>query len=669
MRNRDSRATGEVRIAVDTGGTFTDFVTMKDGKTGIAKVQSTPDDPARAVLSGMKELPEGPEATRVIHGSTVATNALLEGKGARTALVTTRGFEDVIEIGRQTRSRIYDIMVDRPAPLVRGPDRYGVGERVGPFGELEKAVDPDEVAAIAGELREKGIEAVAVCFINSYANPVNERAVEEILKNAGGWPLSVSCRVLPEYREYERCSTTVVNAYVSVLMAEYLGRLGREIGAGTLRIMQSNGGFISAGRAADEPVRTILSGPAGGVIGALETGKLSGFRDIISFDMGGTSTDVCLCRGGVNTTTEAEMGGYPVRVPMMDIHTVGAGGGSIAWVDRGGALRVGPMSAGADPGPICYGTGDRLTVTDAHLYLGRLEEKWFLDGEISLDRDRVSAAVERLAAEIGKDPRDTAMGIIEVANINMERAIRVISLERGHDPGDFTLVTFGGAGALHACDIADDLSISTILIPENPGTLSAIGMLMTDVVTDHSASVLVSWEEWQGDLSEEIFRGLEKKASEEMAGEVGPEGAFSLLRSLDMRYVGQSYELNVTVSERGFLELFHGLHEARYGYSDPGKPVEVAAARVRGVGSLSRPVMQGEEFAGEDPSRARIGERETFFRSGPRTTGIYRREGLKPGNRAAGPALLVEYSATSLIPPGYEAGVDAHRNLVLRKQG
>jgi N-methylhydantoinase A len=668
MNKRTSRDTAKVRVAIDTGGTFTDFVSMKDGGIDVHKVRSTPDDPSRAVIAGISDLSGELAAGKVIHGSTVATNALLEGKGGRTALVTTSGFEDIIEIGRQTRSRIYDIMVDRPPPLVKGPDRYGLSERVGPFGELEEEVDLNEIGSIAKALGKKRIEAIAVCFLNSYANPCNEQAVEESLETAGNWLLSVSSRILPEYREYERCSTTVVNAYVSVLMAEYLERLGREIGIDILRVMQSNGGFISVGRAVDEPVRTILSGPAGGVIGALETGKLSGYEDIISFDMGGTSTDVCLCMGEVNTTTEAEMGGYPIRVPVMDIHTVGAGGGSIAWVDRGGALRVGPMSSGADPGPICYGRGDRLTVTDAHLFLGRLEEKWFLDGKISLDEDKVESAIRELAAEIGKDPRETAMGIIEVANINMERAIRVISLERGHDPRGFTLVTFGGAGPLHACDIAEDLSISTILIPDNPGALSAVGMLMTDVVTDHSASVLKPWEDWQGESSEGVFSRLDKKASQEMTDEVDADGTFSLVRSLDMRFVGQSYELNVVFSESS-LQQFHSLHESRYGYSDPGKAVEVVAARVRGIGSLSRPEMSCEELSGEDPSRALIGEREACFRSGPRKTGVYLRGKLEPGNRVKGPALLVEYTATSLIPPGYCAMVDGYRNLILNKNG
>jgi N-methylhydantoinase A len=655
-----------IRIGIDTGGTFTDFIAMIDGEIKTDKVPSTPDDPARAVINGVSGLLGSRKVQQVIHGSTVATNALLEKKGARTALLTTKGFEDVIEIGRQTRSRIYDIMVDRLDPLVKGSDRFGLSERVGPFGELEEEVDTNAVKTITKELEERGIEAVAVCFLNSYTNPHNEAIVEELLKNGGEWSISASFKILPEYREYERCSTTVVNAYVSVLMSDYLERLGKDLGMKSLRIMQSNGGFISAHRATTEPVRTILSGPAGGVIGALELGRLSGQDEIISFDMGGTSTDVCLCRGEITTTTEADVGGYPVRVPVMDVHTVGAGGGSIAWIDRGGALRVGPMSAGADPGPICYGMGDDLTVTDAHLYLGRLEEKWFLDGKVTLDNDRVEEAMNRLARKIGKTPDETASGIIEVANVNMERAMRVISLERGHDPRDFTLVTFGGAGALHACDIARDLYINKILIPSDPGALSAKGMLMTDVVMDHSASVLMEWKEWSKDRSGKFFEQLEALAVKEITDEIGEDGRFHMVPSLDMRYIGQSYELNIGWSG-GSDRDFHRMHQVRYGYSSPEKPVEVVTGRIRVIGELPHPDISCEELSGGDPSDARVGEKEVVFREGSWKTGIYTREDLRPGNRIEGPAIIVEYTATSLISPSYSAVVDGYGNLILQE--
>ncbi len=656
----------EIRIGIDTGGTFTDFIAMIDGEIKTDKVPSTPDDPARAVIDGVSGLLGDRKAHQVIHGSTVATNALLEKKGARTALFTTRGFEDVIEIGRQTRPRIYDIMVDRTDPLVERSDRFGLSERVGPFGELEEAVDTNVVEMLSKKLEEKGIEAVAICFLNSYTNPHNEAIVEELLRNRGEWSISASFKILPEYREYERCSTTVVNAYVSVLMSDYLERLGKDLGMEALRVMQSNGGFISAGRAAAEPVRTILSGPAGGVIGALELGRLSGHDEIISFDMGGTSTDVCLCRGEISTTTEADVGGYPVRVPVMDVHTVGAGGGSIAWIDRGGALRVGPRSAGADPGPICYGMGDDLTVTDAHLYLGRLEEKWFLDGKVTLDIDRVDETMNRFARKVGKTPVETASGIIEVANVNMERAIRVISLERGHDPRDFTLVTFGGAGALHACDIARDLSINKILIPSDPGALSAKGMLMTDVVMDHSSSVLMEWEEWSKDRSEKIFAQLGTLAVRKITDEIGGDDCFHLVPSLDMRYIGQSYELNIGWSGNSNRD-FHQTHRVRYGYSSPDKPVEVVTARIRVIGELSHPGIRCGELSGEDPSAARVGEKEVVFRKGSWVTGIYLREDLRPGNRIEGPAIIVEYTATSLIPPDYSAVVDGYANLILQE--
>jgi N-methylhydantoinase A len=658
----------DTRLGIDTGGTFTDFVALRDGRFTVHKAPSTPGDPARAVLEGCGAILSGGRAGRVIHGSTVATNALLERRGARTALLTTAGFEDVLEIGRQTRPRIYDIDVDRPPPLVAREDRHGLRERTGPFGEVETAVDPEEVRRVAALLRDRGIEAVAVCLLNAYANPENERRVGEVLAEAGPWPVSISSRILPEYREYERCSTTVINAYVSTLMADYLARLEGGIGPDALRVMQSNGGMISAGRAAAEPVRTILSGPAGGVIGALETARAAGREEIITFDMGGTSTDVSLGGGEIRITTEAEIGGLPVRVPVIDIHTVGAGGGSIAWVDGGGALRVGPMSAGADPGPICYGTGTEPTVTDAHVLLGRLEGRWFLDGGIELDGERVEAAIARLARRIGRTPAEAALGIIEVANANMERAIRVISLERGHDPRDFTLVTFGGAGALHACEIAERLSIPEVLVPPDPGALSAKGMLLSDVVTDHSDGVLAAWEEWSAGLGARTFARLEARAEEALRGELGPEEPRTLVRSLDMRYAGQSYELNVPGTADA-LEAFHRLHRQRYGYADPARAVEVVTARVRGIGRTARPDLAVGETSGEDPSAARIGEKAVLFREGPAPTGLYRREALRPGNRIVGPAVVGEYTATTLIPPGFTARVDGFGNLRITPAG
>jgi N-methylhydantoinase A len=658
----------ESRIGIDTGGTFTDLVAVVNGDIRMHKLHSTPYDPAVAVIAGMEELAGGGPVCRVIHGSTVATNALLERKGARVALLTTSGFEDVIEIGRQTRLRIYDLMVDRPEPLVDRSNRYGLHERVGPFGEVEQEIDRIEVKAVAEKLHGDGIEAVAVCFLNSYANPRNEQLAEEVLGESGKWPISVSYRVLPEYREYERLSTTVVNAYVSVLMGDYLRRLEGAIGRDALRIMQSNGGFISVERAAAEPVRTILSGPAGGVVGALEMGKRSGYGEIISFDMGGTSTDVCLCRGDVQVTHEAVLAGLPVRVPVMDVHTVGAGGGSIAWIDRGGALRVGPHSAGADPGPICYGRGEELTVTDAHLFLGRLEQEWFLDGGITLDRERVRIAMERLASRLGKSPSEMALGIIRVANVKMEGAIRVISLERGNDPRDFTLVTFGGAGALHACEIARDLSIRRVLIPIGPGALSALGMLMTDVVIDQSANVLKRWEEWAGGPARRDFERLEAQVLEKMSGEIDTGERARLFRSIDMRYAGQSYELNVPWSERA-IDAFHQLHMARYGISSPDRPVEVVTVRVRGTGEVSRPELVRGEPAGGDAYGSKVGEKDVYFNDGIRRTSIYDRERLRPGNLICGPAMIVEYTATSLIPPGYVAEVDGYGNIVVEERG
>jgi len=434
-------------LGIDTGGTFTDFVLFDGRGLVIHKVPSTPRDPAEAFLRGAEELCGGLLPDCMTHGSTVATNALLERKGGKIALVTTAGFEDVLEIGRQNRPSLYDFGVEKPPRLIARDDVFGVDERTLYDGTIEKAPDRKEVENLAELLLSREYDSVALCFLHSYANPANEQAVADVLEEAG-ISVSVSHRVLPEYREYERFSTTAVNAYVSPRMGSYLKTLEEKLPeAVRLRVMQSNGGSISAARAREEAVQTILSGPAAGVVGAFEVARPAGFEKVITFDMGGTSTDVSLCDGGISIRTHSTVAGCPVGVPVVDIHTVGAGGGSIAWLDSAGSLRVGPRSAGADPGPVCYGSGSEITVTDANLCLGRMSADHFLGGSMPLDLDRARRQMLKFANDLGMSPDEAAEGVLRIANATMERAVRVISVERGYDPRHFALIAFGGGGA------------------------------------------------------------------------------------------------------------------------------------------------------------------------------------------------------------------------------
>jgi N-methylhydantoinase A/oxoprolinase/acetone carboxylase beta subunit len=554
-----------MRVGIDTGGTFTDLVAWDGARISTRKVRSTPDDPSRAIFEAL----EGLAAEEIVHGSTVATNALLERKGARTAFVTTAGFEDMLTMARQHRKHLYDLLGPGRAELVPRRWTRGVAERTFHDGSIERAVDPAEVGRLGEDLRRQGVESVAVCLLHSYANPANELAVAQALE---GLAVSLSHQVLPEYREYERASTTVINAYVTPLMARYLGRLQAGLGSSRLRIMQSNGGQIPVEMAARSAIHTIQSGPAGGVLGAVAAARRAGFDRVITFDMGGTSTDVCLYDGRYSFTQESELGDFPVRVPILDIHSVGAGGGSIARVDAGGALRVGPESAGARPGPVCYGEGEQITITDANLYLGRIDPERFLSGRMRLDTTRAGRYLEKFAGAHGAGAREMAEAIVRVANSNMQRAIRAVSIERGYDPRQFALVSFGGAGGLHACELADRLEISTVLVPVHAGVLSALGMLVADCVRDYSRSVL-------GRPVEPAFAEMEQQAAAELA-EMG-FAAPAVERALDLRYRGQSYEITVPHGDRAG---FDREHERLYGYSHPGREVEAVTARVRATG-------------------------------------------------------------------------------------
>jgi len=650
------------RVGIDTGGTFTDFLVLRDGRVSAHKVLSTPRNPAEAVLAGLHETDlAGPKS--VVHGSTVATNALLERKGVRTALIATKGFEDVLEIGRQTRPDIYRLFVVRPTPLVDARFRFGVDERVLCSGEAEKAPETPEVREVLEKIRTSGVESLAICLLHAYANHAHEETVAAMAEELG-IPVSVSHRILPEYREFERTVTTVVNAYVSPLMDRYLSHLDRELGKDALRIMQSNGGSIAAETARKESVRTILSGPAGGVVGAFGTARAAGLTHVITFDMGGTSTDVSLCDGEIRTTAEAAVAGFPVRVPMIDIHTVGAGGGSIARVDAGGALRVGPESAGADPGPACYGKGEEITTTDANLYLGRLLPDHFLGGRMRLAGERVEERIRTLASQLSVSPMAAAEGVVRVSNAAMERAIRVVSVEKGYDPREFVLVCFGGAGPLHACDLAAALSIPKVLVPENPGLLSALGMLLSDVIRDYSRTHLRKTAAVSREDIDSFFAPLAEQALTGMGKEGVPAGDIRVERFLDMRYRGQSYEITVPY-DGDFEREFHREHLRMYGYQDPERETEIVNVRVRAVGAVGKPVFPERELSGEDPRAAFLEERCLVENGKEREVRVYRRSGLAPGNLVAGPAIVVEFSSTVYIPSGWECRVDRRGNLVL----
>ncbi|HWC77506.1 MAG TPA: hydantoinase/oxoprolinase family protein, partial [Blastocatellia bacterium] len=679
-----------IRIGVDTGGTFTDFVVSHGTRLHSFKVASTPHNPAAAILEGVSRAIElaGPHISEIVHGTTVATNALLERKGARTALITTEGFEDVIEIGRQARPEIYNFMVTRPAPLVPRERRLGLRERVGPDGSIIVPLDSDNLSEIVERARQLDVESVAVCLLFSFANPKHEQLVERALASLK-LPVSLSSKILPEYREYERTSTVVINAYLVPLMSRYLRALERELGSLTrnegdrsgrllkrdrgksvpLRVMQSNGGSVSAETAATEPVRAILSGPAGGVVGALKMCSPAGIRDIITFDMGGTSTDVALCRGAARTTNEALVAGLPVAVPVIDIHTVGAGGGSIARVDDAGALRVGPESAGADPGPACYGRGARVTVTDANLVLGRFGGSGLLGGEMKVDVARAQDALLKLAGEMSRftdrpvSAIGAALGVVRVANANMERALRVVSVERGQDPRLFTLVSFGGAGGLHVCDLASQLRIPRVVIPPSPGTLSALGVLLGDVVKDYSRTVMLATSNIDIGRVNKQFAALENVAIADLKSE-GFEGtALKLTRSVAMRYVGQSFEIDVEWNRR-FEKQFHSAHRQRYGYADSSRPTEIVSLRLKATGVTQKPRLSrsnpGRSRAPKPPHTAKV-----FLTARPLEVPVYSREELRPGMRFVGPAIVTEYSSTTLVPPRARVEIDAWQNVII----
>ncbi len=667
-----------IRVGVDTGGTFTDFVFENKHQLQLFKVPSTPADPSQAIHSGLQRICEQLSLAltdlEVVHGTTVGTNALLQRRGARTALITTKGFEDVLAIGRQARPELYNLFAEKPPPLVEGELRLGVGERVVASGEVIEPLTDQELARLIERVTQARPESIAISLLFSFLHPDHEERIASALSLLSV-PLSISSRILPEYREYERTSTVVINAYLQPLMGRYLRRLSEspdQKAKLSLRVMQSSGGSISADLAAVEPVRTILSGPSGGVVGALRAASTAGFENIITFDMGGTSTDVALCDGGsIRTTNEAVVAGLPVAVSVMDIHTVGAGGGSIARVDVGGSLRVGPESAGADPGPACYGRSELPTVTDAHVVLGHFGSMGLLGGEFRLDEKRALKAITNLAADLSKvsgtrcSVSQAAEGVISVANTNMERALRHISVERGHDPRQFTLLPFGGAGGLHAIELARALRIPSVIVPTSPGALSAVGVLVAHVIKDQSRTVMLPCDAQSLKKLPAVFREMETEAKAILRFEGFSDKQQRHERSLAMRYRGQSFELEVRQTSGDLSSAFHRVHHDRYGYSQEQSEVEIVSARLRSSGIVRR--LKANATALGPRKQVRPHKVVTAYLSGKRAqVGVYQREELKPGARLQTPCIVAEYSATTLIPGDVKSELDRFGNLLMR---
>lgn len=636
------------------------------------KRPSTPADPARAVLEGLSEL--APPGTRVVHGTTVATNALLERRGARTAFLTTAGFGDLLFLARQDRPALYDLAPRRPAPLVPPDLCFEIDERLSAEGTVLVPLNTAQMPSIIARLRAARVEAVSLCLLFAYRNPEHERLVAQALREAlPAVFLSVGHEVLPEFREYERAATVTLNAYVGPVIARYLERLERGLagqGRGPLFITQSNGGVLTAAGARRWPVRTVLSGPAAGVVGGFAVARQAGFSQVMTFDMGGTSTDVALCPGEIPWTEETRVGDLPIRLPAVAVQSVGAGGGSIARLDAGGALRVGPESAGADPGPACYGRGDQPTVTDANLVAGRLLPAYFLGGRLRLDVARARAALGRLGRALGWSPEETALGVLAVAEAAMERALWQVSVARGYDPRDFVLVAFGGAGPLHAAALATALGMTTVLVPRYPGVLAAIGAISADLVRDESQAVLARLTAVFDQLP-----ALARRLVDRVRAEFSPADwdQARLAFALDLRLAGQGYELTTPWQPGEALAAvvarFHGLHRQRYAFHLPDRPVEVVAVRLRVTVPLPRP-LEGEAAAATAPVEAALVSRQpVLLADGWRETPVYDRARLGPGHALAGPALVVQADATTLVPPGWWATVDRYGHLRLRRDG
>jgi len=671
-------------IGVDVGGTFTDFHAFDDesGRTAVFKRPSTPANPARAVIAGLREFAAAEAldlaaVARLSHGTTVATNALIQGKGGKVALVTTKGFRDLLEIGRQIRPHMFDFQKDYPPPLVPRERRLEAEERVGADGKPIRTLTDPEVARMVQAVRASGADSVAVCFLFSFLHPRHERRIKAALERAlPQLHVSISSDVQPEFREYERLSTTVLNAYLQTVMDRYMGEFESELGEAapnaTLGINQSAGGLMSPGRARALPIRTALSGPAAGAVGAIHVARLAGVPNVVTLDMGGTSADVCLIRDGKAAMTyDRWIEGYPVRLASVDLNAVGAGGGSIAWFDRDGLMKVGPQSAGADPGPACYGQGGlQPTVTDANLALGRLSPKGLLGGGMPLDEAKARAALQGHAERLGVTVERCAQGVIGIVVANMVRALRSISVERGHDPRDFALLPFGGAGPLHASDVARALGIGKVVVPEAPGILCAQGLVGSDLREGFTRGARVRLEAAGLPAVAEHLAALDAEAEAWFATEKVEAGAREKRASLDMRYVGQNYELAVPLdglAEPTVAELtrrFFAEHDRAYGFHNPDDPVEIMNFRLTAVGRLKRPAPPAPERArGAAQPAAR---RKVWFDGDAAVdAAVYDRRALLPGHALEGPAVIEQLDATTLLFPGDRLTVDDARNLIV----
>lgn len=661
-------------VGVDIGGTFTDLVLSVDGALTIHKLPSTPHNPAVAMLAGLNAITnqQVDSLERVAHGSTVATNAILERKGAKTALLMTQGFRDVLFIGRQNRPELYALQPQLPPPLIPRERCYDVPERLDHHGEVLLDLDMGALDVILDDLVAQDVESVAVCLLYSYVNPTHEQAIRARIVERGileAWQVALSSDVLPEFREYERASTVALEAYVRPVMGRYIGQLEAELPDSVgLRVMKSDGGVISAGRVKQQAIQTALSGPAAGVIGAFQVARLAGYTDVITLDMGGTSTDVAICPSRLTRRPQSEIDGLPLRMRLLDIETIGAGGGSIARLDAGGALRVGPESAGASPGPACYGKGGlQATVSDANAVLGRLDADHFLGGEMSLHLDRAQAVVGEIAESMGVSLEATARGILNVANVNIDRALRRVSVARGYDPREFTLVTFGGAGALHACAVAEQLDIPRVLIPRFPGVLCAFGLLVADVALDYARSVLAPvTESTSQDLAQQIDDMI-TQADADLADEGIHDNNRVFSASVDLRYQGQAYELTIPFHADDDIEaVFHAFHKKTYGHYLPERTIEAVNLRLQAIGVVNHPDITPESVL-ENPSidEARLGEKRTTDGT---LISLYDRDKLACGAKIMGEALLFQLDSTIFVAGGWSARVDGYRNLIIERQ-
>jgi len=675
------------RIGVDVGGTFTDFTLLDEasGELRFFKLPSTPGDPSAAIEDGLLQILAAhdvspADVSYVGHGTTVATNIVIERSGARTGLLTTRGFRDILELGRQARPSIYDYRIEKPVPLVPRDRRVEVIERIGPDGEVLTALDAASLEAAARALAEQGVESVAICFLHSYRAPTHEAAAKAVVRRVlPDAYVTVSSEILPEFREFERMSTAVVNAFVGPRMSRYLERLQSRIASIGIPVqpytIHSNGGLMSAETVRDCPVRTCVSGPAAGVVGAAEIGRVAGFPDLISFDVGGTSTDVSLIAGSQPLYTSARLvAGYPVKTPMLDIHVIGAGGGSIAMIDDAGAMKVGPRSAGAEPGPVAYGRGGtEPTMTDANLCLGRLDPGMLLGGRMRIDVAAARDVIQRaIAGPLGLSLEEAAHGILQIANANMSRAIRSVSVEKGYDISSFALCAFGGAGPLHAAEVAHECAIPRVLIPREPGTLCARGMLLSDLSADYVRSQFADATAGSWARVLELFADMEREGDAWLQREAIALELRRFQRVLDARYRGQNFEIKVGcdgLAEADLADLltrFHAAHTQEYGYAIEGRGIEFVSARVRAIGIVPK-APQARITGGASLKAATTGSRRIYVdkRRGWHEATIYRREALPVEMQFQGPAIVTEMSATTIILPEQTGVIDPWGNLIL----